>query len=207
MVGRGAIGVVIVAAVLAGCGGGSGVVAAESGGSETGSPAGSGSSSTPTPGGEPGNIPGLSGSQPGTVAPATPSSTPSPVDLDEGTEAPAGAPAGKARPGTPADAEVVKPRAGMDNTHTVTWDRADVVSSKVIRVYFYGGVAPCSVLDSVKVEESADSVRITLRSGSDPAKPDAMCIQIAKYKAVDVTLSEPVGDRAIVDGSAEDAQD
>lgn len=196
MVGRGAVGVAILVTVLAGCGGGDGVVAAESGGSGAGSPVGSGAGVTPSPSGS-------NGEGPGTVAPETPGSTPSPVDPDEGTVAPAG----KAKPGTPATAEVVKARAGMDNTHTVTWDRADVISPRVVRIYFYGGVEPCSVLDEVLVEESGDSVRITLRSGSDPAKPDAMCIQIAKYKAVDVTLSEPVGDRMIVDGSAEDAQD
>lgn len=200
---RGGVGVAILVAVLAGCGGGDGVVAAESGGSGAGSPVGSGAGVTPSPSGSSTDGPGDCAGSPGAVAPATPGRTPSPVDSDEGTVAPAG----KAKPGTPATAEVVKARAGMDNTHTVTWDRADVISSKVVRIYFYGGVEPCSVLDSVKVEESGDSVRITLRAGSDPAKPDAMCIQIAKYKAVDVTLSEPVGDRMIVDGSAEDAQD
>lgn len=201
---RGAVGVAILVTVLAGCGGGDGVVAAtESGGSGAGSPVGSGVGATPSPSGSPAEGPGDYAGSPGAVEPATPSSTPSPADPDEGTVAPAG----KARPGTPATAEVVKARPGMDNSHTVTWDRADVISPAVVRIYFYGGVEPCSVLDEVLVEESGDSVRITLRSGSDPAKPDAMCIQIAKYKAVDVTLSEPVGDRMIVDGSAEDAQD
>ena len=127
------------------------------------------------------------------------------VDLDAGVSNPnTGAPAGKARPGTTDTAEVVKPRPGMDNTHTVTIDKTEVRGDKTIRVYFYGGVEPCSVLDSVQVDETKTTITITLRSGSDPAQPDAMCIQIAKYKAVDVTLDEPVGDRKIVDGSAEE---
>lgn len=199
---RAAAGVVVLAAVLAGCGGSEKNVVAESGnpgvgGTSAGSD-GTGSAA-PTPATD---APTPSGSTNPTKA--SPPADEDLVDLDAGvSNSPGEAPAGKARPGTTATAEVVKPREGMDNTHTVTFDKTEVRGEKTIRVYFYGGVEPCSVLDSVKVDETSKTITITLRAGSDPAQPDAMCIQIAKYKAVDVVLDEPVGDREIVDGSAE----
>ena len=95
--------------------------------------------------------------------------------------------------------EIVKPRAGMDNVHRIGWDRAEVLSPKKVRIHYYGGVAPCDVLDSVKVKLGAKAVTVTLRSGSDPAKPDMACIEIAKAMAVDVTLAEPLAGRKILD--------
>lgn len=95
--------------------------------------------------------------------------------------------------------EVVKPRPGMANVHTIGWDRAEVLGPKKVRIHFYGGVAPCHVLDSVRVAYRAKAVNVTLRSGSDPAKPDRMCIEIAKLMAVDVVLSEALGGRRLVD--------
>src|SRR5690349_22013057 len=92
---------------------------------------------------------------------------------------------------TPMDGspEVVTPRAGMAHTHTVRFESADIVDQRTVRLTFYGGVAPCDVLDSVKVEYDPKAITMTLKSGSDPAKPDAVCIEIAKLKAVDVKLT------------------
>ncbi len=192
---RGAAGVAVLAFVLAGCGGSDKDVA------ESGTP--TGGDSSVSAGGDIAPTPGAS-TNPTRVAPSS-SDDPGVVDLDAGVSNPnSEAPAGKAKPGTAATAEVVEPRDGMDNTHTVTWDKAVKRSDSVVRVYFYGGVEPCSVLDSVKVDETGKTITITLRAGADPKHPDAMCIQIAKYKAVDVKLSEPIGDREIVDGSAEE---
>lgn len=199
---RGAAGAAVLVLGLTGCGGGDGAVA-EPGAIAAGADnpaAAAAPSGTPTSGtGTPGlDAPIDVGGSPQDVLPASPG--PEPVDLDPGVQPPAG----KAGPGSTGDAEVVEPRPGMANTRTVNWDKSEVRSAKVVRVYFYGGVEPCSVLDSATVSETADTVLITLRSGSDPAKPGAVCIQIAKYKAVDVTLSAPVGDRDIVDGAVDE---
>ncbi|MGQ0846491.1 MAG: hypothetical protein ACT4QF_20400 [Sporichthyaceae bacterium] len=221
MVSRGvSAGVAVLAFALAGCGG-DGQVVAESGVPGTGTSA-SGAAGTPTPGGDaatdaPGDYAGSPGMEvPGSSGGGT-SGSPGTgiVDLDAGAQSPptespsvqppsSQEPAGKARPGTAGTAEIVVPRPGMANTHPVAWESSEVRADRTIRIYFYGGVEPCSVLDSAKVVETADTVTITLRAGSDPAKPDAMCIQIAKYKAVDVVLSKDLGDRKILDGSAED---
>jgi hypothetical protein len=103
--------------------------------------------------------------------------------------------------GDDASPEVVTPRAGMANTRTVRFESADVLDQRTVRLTFYGGVEPCDVLDSVKVAYHPDDITMTLTSGSDPAKPDAVCIQIAKLKAVDVKLTEDVGEREIKDGA------
>ncbi|HVE26030.1 MAG TPA: hypothetical protein VNC22_11520 [Sporichthya sp.] len=100
--------------------------------------------------------------------------------------------------GTP---EVVTPRAGMAHTHPVRFDSAEVVDQRTVRLTFYGGVEPCDVLDSVKVKYNPGDITMTLYSGSDPAKPDSVCIEIAKLKAVDVALTEDVGEREIKDGA------
>jgi hypothetical protein len=200
---RAAVGVLVLTAVLAGCGGSEENVVAETGNPGAGASVGASGTGSPSPDSG-GAVAGSSGAVGvGTSSPSASTEEPM-VDLDAGVSSPPNeAPAGKAKPGTTAGAEVVKPRKGMDNLHTVTIDKTEVRGEKTIRVYFYGGVEPCSVLDSVEVSETAKTITITLRSGSDPAHPDAMCIQIAKYKAVDVTLDAPVGDREIVDGSAE----
>jgi hypothetical protein len=110
---------------------------------------------------------------------------------------------GDPNPGAPSEnkPEVVKPRAGMDHVHQVAWESATATGKRVVRVQFYGGVEPCDVLDSVKVSYTAKAVKIGLFSGSDPAKPDTMCIEIAKLKAVDVQLNSDLDGRKIVDTS------
>lgn len=127
--------------------------------------------------------------------------TDAPVDPDTSVSSPIqGSPA----PGmvdTEPSYQVVTPRPGMANKHAVTWEKADVRTPTSVRVKFWGGVEPCYVLDSVKVAYTPKQVVVTLFSGSDPAKPDVACIDIAKAMAVDVKLSEPLGKRKVVDGS------
>ena len=69
---------------------------------------------------------------------------------------------------------------------------------------FWGGVEPCFVLDRVEVEETADTVTVTLRAGSDPARPGVACIEIALWMSVEVRLAAPLGGRVIRDGAAPD---
>ncbi len=114
-------------------------------------------------------------------------------------------PLGDATPGDPGSEEPaperVEPRAGMANTHPVQWDSVEVLDQRTLRITFYGGVEPCDVLDSVKVTYDADAVKVSLFSGSDPAEPDAVCIEIAKLKVVEVELTEDLGNRAVHDGN------
>ncbi len=95
---------------------------------------------------------------------------------------------------------VVEPRPGMDNVHAIDWERAKVRGQRKVRVFFWSGVEPCYVLDHVQVEYLRRTVRITLFEGSDPAARDQSCIEIAEYKAVDVSLSERLRGRRVVDG-------
>ena len=67
-----------------------------------------------------------------------------------------------------------------------------------------GGVEPCFALDRAVVEETPEAVTVTLYAGSDPAQPDAMCIEIALLMAVEVPLDAPLGGRPIRDGAAPD---
>lgn len=112
-------------------------------------------------------------------------------------------PMGSSSPGTPdtGSPEVVTPRPGMAHVHAVRFESADVVDQRTVRLTFYDGVEPCHVLDSVKVKYNAGDITMTIWSGADPAKPDAVCIEIAKLKAVDVPLTEDVGEREIKDGA------
>lgn len=57
-----------------------------------------------------------------------------------------------------------------------------------VKVSWYGGVAPCSVLDSVAVERSGSEIAITPLEGSSDLK--AMCVELAMLKATIVDLGE-----------------
>jgi hypothetical protein len=74
--------------------------------------------------------------------------------------------------------------------------------SRSLTVIFWSGVEPCNVLDRVEVEESANSVTITLYEGSAPAAKNTACIEIAVKKAVEVELDKPLGGRKVIDGAA-----
>jgi len=58
----------------------------------------------------------------------------------------------------------------------------------LVKVSWYGGVEPCSVLDSVRIERSGAEIAITPVEGS--SDPTAICIEIAMLKATIVDLGE-----------------
>lgn len=97
--------------------------------------------------------------------------------------------------------EIVKPRPGMANVSAISWDRAQVRSSRLVRIHFTTGVEPCYVLDHVQVDYRKKAVLVTLFQGSDPQHPDAICDLSARLVAVDVKLSQPLRGRAIIDGA------
>jgi hypothetical protein len=96
----------------------------------------------------------------------------------------------------------LEPTPGMDNVHTIGWDKATLGDDgTAVTLTFYTGVAPCSVLDHVDVSYGTDAVTITLYQGSDPSAKDVACIDIAMLASTTVKLDQPLGDRKIIDGA------
>jgi len=100
--------------------------------------------------------------------------------------------------------QVVVPTPGMADVYARPFDTATVGPDGVtVAINFVSGVEPCYVLDHVDVTYGADTVTITLFEGHDGSSGDVACIEIGVYKRVVITLDEPIGDRAIVDGAAQ----
>jgi hypothetical protein len=99
-------------------------------------------------------------------------------------------------------AQRVEPRPGTDNPRPSAFTKVKELDEQSLRVFFYQGVAPCSVLDRVEVEYGTETIGITLFVGSQPTDEDVACIELAVYNYVDVDLDEPIDGRRIVDGSA-----
>ncbi|MGH3941801.1 MAG: hypothetical protein ACRDTG_24870 [Pseudonocardiaceae bacterium] len=99
--------------------------------------------------------------------------------------------------------QLVTPQEGMLNVRPIPWRRVETRGARTVRVFFTSGIEPCYVLNDVTVDYRTDKVAITLHEGSDPAAQGQVCQMIAVQKAVDVTLTEPLRNRTIVDGSAQ----
>lgn len=98
--------------------------------------------------------------------------------------------------------EPVRPRPGMDDLRPVPWEKArQTPGGRQLRIVYWSGVEPCSVLDHVDVAYKASKIIVTLYEGSDPDEPDALCIEIALRKVVRVALEEAVNGRKLVDGA------
>ena len=114
------------------------------------------------------------------------------VPGDPGTGSGIGLPIGPAPvdPGAGQPAIVI-PKPGRLNPHPVApIALAPSVDGHrvLIKVTWYGGVAPCSVLDSVKVARSSNTIQLTVLEGADEA--DAICPEMAMLKATIVDLGE-----------------
>jgi hypothetical protein len=121
--------------------------------------------------------------------PDTPVTSP-PTDATDATGAP---PAGGAR--------VVEPTPGLDNVVPTAIDSAVIVDDTTIEVRFYNGVEPCYGVDHATVEQSPTAAIVEVGVGSNPAAGGVACIEIAELQAVRLTLTRPLGDRAVVDAS------
>ncbi|WP_245646744.1 hypothetical protein [Microtetraspora niveoalba] len=118
-----------------------------------------------------------------------------------------GAPAASAVPASPADVPApaaaptpVKPRGGTIDPRAVRWTSAKPIrNGRYLRVTWWSGVEPCSVLDRVGVKETGRKVIVTLYEGR--GKDAQMCIMIAVKKSTIVKLRAPLGDRVVVDGA------
>jgi hypothetical protein len=96
----------------------------------------------------------------------------------------------------------VKPTGDAINVHKIRWTKATPVSKgKKVKLVWWSGVAPCTVLDKVKVKETAKKVTITLYEGASPKAENVSCIMIAIQKTTTVRLKKAIGKRKIVDGA------
>jgi hypothetical protein len=88
-------------------------------------------------------------------------------------------------------AKIVVPRPGQLDPHPVgaTLLEPSVEGRRVlVKVSWYSGVEPCYVLDSVRVDRGGNEFVLTIIEGT--GDPNAMCIEIAEYKATIVDLDE-----------------
>ncbi|RCG30426.1 hypothetical protein DQ384_16605 [Sphaerisporangium album] len=95
-----------------------------------------------------------------------------------------------------------RPKGHTINTHKVRWEKAKPTrDGRKIKVIWWSGVEPCTVLDHVKVRETSKRVTITLYEGTAANARDVACIEIALQKTTTVKLKSPLGKRKIVDGA------
>ena len=124
-----------------------------------------------------------------------------PVDPESPVSCPPDCPDGGDLEPQPGKPKIVEPRPGMKDVHPVGWDKAKARGPRAVLVTYWSGVEPCNVLDHVDIAYKAKTIEITLYEGSDPADPDAVCIEIALLKGVKLTLDEAVDGRKITDGA------
>ncbi|SDL57671.1 hypothetical protein SAMN05421874_12448 [Nonomuraea maritima] len=101
----------------------------------------------------------------------------------------------------PETPQPVKPVGNAVNVHKIAWRTAKpVAGGKQVRLVWWSGVAPCTVLDRVAVKETRKTVTITLYEGTAPQARNMSCIMIAVEKTTTVTLKQPLGNRKLVNG-------
>ncbi|MET8000654.1 hypothetical protein [Nonomuraea glycinis] len=123
------------------------------------------------------------------AAPAAPATTVAAIEVPT-TTPPTGGP------------KQVKPVGNAINPRKARWKTAKPVSkNRKVRLVWWSGVEPCTVLDRVKVKETTKRVTITLYEGAAPEAKDVSCIMIAVEKTTTVKLKSPLGNRKIVDGA------
>jgi hypothetical protein len=101
-----------------------------------------------------------------------------------------GAPVNPIDPGAGQPA-IVRPKPGRLDPHPVAPQRLEAsVDGRhvLVKVTWYGGVAPCSVLDSVNVERAGTAIALTVVEGADAV--GVMCPEIAMLKATIVDLGD-----------------
>lgn len=100
---------------------------------------------------------------------------------------------------TPAPGPDVPPAAGMQAI-----DSYFAYDETRLAMNYTTGVPECyGTVGEPVVEETADSVTVTLPKIPPKQRGDIACIDIALSESVDVTLSSPLGDRSVRDGSRE----
>ncbi|GAA0362531.1 hypothetical protein GCM10009530_10170 [Microbispora corallina] len=86
--------------------------------------------------------------------------------------------------------------------HKVRWSSATPVAhGRKVRLTWWSGVAPCTVLDHVSVRETARKVVVTIWEGAKPSAAHAVCPAIAVRKTATVALKKRLGSRRLADGA------
>jgi hypothetical protein len=91
----------------------------------------------------------------------------------------------------PGQPKLVEPVPGQLDPHPVAIEKIDYrVEGRhvVLNVFWWSGVEPCYVLDSVAYEQDGQTIEVTVLEGHGPE--DAMCIEIALQKVTIVDLGE-----------------
>jgi hypothetical protein len=134
-------------------------------------------------------VPGSSDTAPAASSGLDDPATGGGTDGDPGTGA--GGDPGVVDPGEP-EPTIVTPGAGLTGVHPVAAAALDTAVNGrdvAVRVAWWSGVEPCTVLAGVDVVRDGDTFTLTVREGS-AAAPDTACIEIAQYKATIVDLGE-----------------
>lgn len=100
------------------------------------------------------------------------------------------------------DPRIVEPTPGLDGVVVNAIDSVVLRDDAELEVRFYGGVEECYGVDHVDVVETDVDVTVTVSTGSRPEAAGQACIEIAELQAVIVRLGQPLGDRAVIDGSS-----
>ncbi|MEV7966631.1 hypothetical protein AB0O34_11700 [Sphaerisporangium sp. NPDC088356] len=111
-----------------------------------------------------------------------------------------GSASGTATPAT--SPSPTRPKGHTLKPHKVRWLKATPsADGRKLKVVWWSGVEPCTVLDRVKVKETAKSVTVTLYEGQARNARDVACIDIAIQKTTTVKLKAPLGKRKVIDGA------
>jgi hypothetical protein len=87
---------------------------------------------------------------------------------------------------------LVAPVAGLSGVHPVGAASLETALSGrdlKVKVTWWSGIAPCSVLAGVDVARDGNTITLTVREGSGAA-PDTACIDIAQLKGTVVDIGE-----------------
>ncbi|MFF0310858.1 hypothetical protein ACFYSC_25810 [Streptosporangium sp. NPDC004379] len=96
----------------------------------------------------------------------------------------------------------VRPEGHTVNPRKARWLTAKPSKDgRSLRVVWWSGVEPCSVLDRVSVKETSRRVTVTLWEGPSSRKQNVACIDIAVKKVTTVKLKAPLGKRKVIDGA------
>lgn len=141
-------------------------------------------------------------SEPGpTAVPGGPAESPSGSDngaapVPSGPDDPVTGGPGAGGPGFPDPDQpqptIVAPGVGLTGIHPVGATKLETATNGrdlAVRVDWYSGVEPCSVLAGVDVARDGNTFKLTVNEGS-AAAPDTACIDIAMYKGTIVDLGE-----------------
>jgi hypothetical protein len=112
-------------------------------------------------------------------------------DPGVGIEVPVGPGAGGQTGPGGGQATIVVPKPGRLDAHPVGANKVEAIVSgrKVtVRLSWWSGVAPCSVLDSVGVAQNGSDIVLTIREGAD--QRGVACIELAMLKGTIVDLGE-----------------